>query len=205
MRELRYLCEDVLSEAAIRRIVSIHSTKLTAIPWISRGGKGNVRRKLTQAREAAKNGVAVLVLIDLDTTPCARAALTDWLGHPANMTCSNLIFRIAVREVEAWLLADCDGISKRLGIAKSKVPRNVEAIESPKDALINLSRSSKLRPIRDGLVPSTKSGLSIGPEYNDILTDFVEGDWNFSSAALVAPSLQRFLLRLQKFASNNQT
>jgi hypothetical protein len=200
MRELRYLCEDELSESILRRLLSEQAPQLQAIPWISRGGKGFVRQKFSQASNASRNGVAVLVLVDLDTSPCASALLVDWLGKSFNVKNSNLLFRAAVREVEAWLLADAIGISKLLQIPKGKVPGDVEKLDSAKETLVNLARTSRSGVIRRGLVPVSKSNLPIGPAYNDILTDFVARKWRFDSAAEGAPSLQRFLGRLKEFA-----
>jgi hypothetical protein len=201
MRELRYLCEDELSESVLRRLLSPYEPKLVGVPWITRGGKGEVKRKLPQANAASRNGVGVIVLVDLDNTPCPPTLLADWLGKSFGLANSNLMFRVAVREIEAWLLADDTGISKLLRVPKAKVPRDVEDLPSAKETLVGLARRSQSTAIKRGLVPRAQSGLPIGPYYNDILTNFAAQGWNYRSAATTAPSLDRFLDRLAKFAN----
>jgi hypothetical protein len=110
-----------------------------------------------------------------------------------------LLFRIAVREVEAWLLADREGIANFLGVAKIKVPQNPEAEHDPKNTLINLARKSRKRRLTIEIVPEPGSRASIGPLYNARLSEFVMEHWDVGNARLSSPSLDRALHRLSLF------
>jgi hypothetical protein len=90
-----------------------------------RGGYGYLRQTIHGWNSAAK-GIPFIVLTDLDTAECPARLITDWLHvdeHP------NLLFRIAVREVESWLLADPTNLSAFLNLRTMPVPANTDAIE----------------------------------------------------------------------------
>ena len=94
--------EDELSEAVLRRLLD-HADRGYAIGTAyGRRGFGYLRRTITGWNRAAQF-VPFIVLTDLDRRPCPTELIEDWLRearHP------NLLLRVAVREVEAWLLAD---------------------------------------------------------------------------------------------------
>jgi len=54
---------------------------------------------------------------------------------------------VAVREVEAWLLADGTNFSRFLRVQEGALPKDVEAIKDPKACLIGLARKSRSREI----------------------------------------------------------
>ena len=70
-----------------------------------------------------------MVLTDLDMGECAPTLLNEWLLVPTH---HNPLFRVAVREVESWVLADRDRFAKFIGIRKTLVPVNADAIDDPK-------------------------------------------------------------------------
>ncbi len=63
------------------------------------------------------------------------------MPDPAPYMC----FRVAVREVEAWLLADREQIARFLSIARSRVPQSPETLDNPKQRLVELARHSRRR------------------------------------------------------------
>ncbi len=63
-------------------------------------------------RQMAEQQV-MFVLTDLDRVVCPVALRQDWLG-PLPLP-QRLLLRIAVREVEAWALADHDAMRKLIG------------------------------------------------------------------------------------------
>ena len=100
--------EDELSKAVGLRLLAEHPALIQSEPMLlRRQGSGYLRSRMSSWRQMAAWRV-VLVLTDLDTTPCPIALLTDWLGDDLDCP-SNLILRIAVRETESWLLADQSG------------------------------------------------------------------------------------------------
>jgi hypothetical protein len=104
-----------------------------------------------------------------------------------------------VREVEAWLLADRENLSAFLAVSPSLIEIPVEEMTDPKNFLINLSRKSKKRYIREAIVPENKSTASIGKNYNDCLSVFVNQYWNLAEARLHSQSLNKALIALENF------
>src|SRR5437762_2831179 len=92
------------------------------------------------------------------------AAIRDeWVGGPWN---ARFAFRVAVREIEAWLLADSRGLSELPGVPVNRIAVDVEGIPNPKEYMVDLARRSRHRDVRDGLVPPLGSTLPIGPLYD---------------------------------------
>jgi hypothetical protein len=137
------------------------------------------------------------VLTDLDSAyPCPHALIDDWLPVSQH---ANLLLRVAVREVEAWVLADRSGIARFLGVREAHVPREVDRIADPKAALIGLARKSRRAEVRRRVVPKPGSTMQIGPEYNECLGEFVRRDWNVKAACEESASLHRSARRLRTF------
>jgi hypothetical protein len=163
----------------------------------SYGGRGSgYLRKTVPGFNFAARGTPFAVLTDLDTEPCPAALIRNWLPQPQH---PNLIFRVAVREVEAWLLAHREAMARFLGIREDLVPREVDDLRDPKGALIDLARRSRIRELREAIVPRRGSTASIGPDYNGCLTGFVREYWKVNLAAQSSPSLQRALTRIGEF------
>ncbi len=136
-----------------------------------------------------------LVLLDLDRDPCAPQLLTEALTHPT----PNLIVRVAVREIEAWLLADTD-IASTLRIPKDRIPRDPDSIDMPKRVIVQLVRAHcKNSRIQREVLPALP-GPAIGVGYNDLLIEFVRKDWEPRRAAARSDSLARCLRALETFA-----
>ena len=125
-----------------------------------------------------------------------RALIENWLSVPKH---NNLLFRVAVREIEAWLLADSKGLAGYLAVKPGLVPKNPEALPDPKRNLVELARKSRRKQIREDIVPRIGSTAQIGPGYNACLSEFVQSVWDVESAANRAASLRRTLDRLSTF------
>ena len=138
-----------------------------------------------------------LILTDLDYNECAPTLIKEWLPETKN---PNLIFRIAVREVESWVLADRLGFAKFLGISQNKMPKKPDELSDPKAHLINLARASRKRDLREDIIPKRGSTAKQGPAYNERLVSFVEAAWNPSTARQFSPSLERTLKAIEAFA-----
>lgn len=112
---------------------------------------------------------------------------------------SNLIFRVAVREVEAWLLADKVNLAGFLHVPERFFPGAPDEIADPKAALLNLARRSRLSDIKGSLLPKRGSTAHVGPGYNECLGGFVRNRWDVRAAAGGSPSLARAMHRLESF------
>jgi len=112
--------------------------------------------------------------------------------------------RVAVREVEAWLLADRSRLAGFLSVSAGAIPASPEAEDDPKQTLVNLAARSRRRDIRIDMVPRPGSGKNVGPAYTARLIEFISaGDnpWSPVDAALRADSLRRCMSALEIFAN----
>ena len=160
-----------------------------------RGGFGYLRKTISGWNNAAK-GRPFIVLTDLDRYVCPNALIEDWLGRPPH---PNLLFRIAVHEVEAWLLADRLNISRFLQVSEKFVPLNADDLVDPKGTLVSVARRSRSGSIRGRLAPKRGSTAKQGQDYNGCLGEFVRTSWNVGAAASGSASLRRTIDRLVKF------
>jgi hypothetical protein len=186
--------EGIVDEAVARRLIVFAG----AIPGPAYGkqGKPFLQQRIRGYNAAARH-VPWIVLVDLDADhECAPSLRASWLPQAAELLC----FRIAVRAVEAWLLADAERIAAFLRIARSKIPSNPEVLGNPKTAMVALARASKQRDIRDDMVPRDESGRPVGPAYASRLIEFASSSWRPEVAAQRAESLRRAIDCLKRLA-----
>ncbi len=192
--------EDRLGIATLERIIrsEIRNCEIAQVlPNKRLAGNQPLRKRVPNFRAAALAGQYFIVLTDLDNGTCPSELLEQWdvLPLPAN-----LLFRVAVREIEAWVLGDRNNVSQLLGIKPALVNPYPEQLADPKAELLNLARKGSAK-IRRQLLPEKGAFGKIGPSYNDVLSAFVETDWDYRSASQNAPSLYRFLARLSNFVN----
>lgn len=186
--------EGISDEGAVRSI--LREFGLTVKMVQGKNGKDSLLKRLPAYNKAALH-FPWFVLVDLDSADgCVVEKLSAWLPQPSE----NMVFRVAVAELEGWLLADREAIADFLGVAESKIPRNPDALGDPKQEIINLARKSRKRDIREGLVPRPKSGTSVGPTYASDIRDFGQRQWRPRVAAEESPSLARCLQRVEQLA-----
>jgi hypothetical protein len=188
--------EDLLSERIARRLLEDSGRPFHVISVLSRGGYGYLKSKIAAFNQSANNHLAFFVLTDLDKAPCPSGLVHQWLPKTQS---PNLLFRVAVREVEAWLIADTINFASFLGISVDKVPINPEALDDPKRTLIQLAAKAGRADRKRRIVPRSSSGSVQGQEYNSCLSEFVESHWNPSAASLNSQSLARCIHRIAHF------
>jgi hypothetical protein len=111
----------------------------------------------------------------------------------------NLMFRIAVREIESWLLANRFDFAQYLGVPVARLPERPELEQHRKEIVIGLARRSHKRLIRDDLLPAPSGTSRIGPNYVGRLTEFAANMWDIDDAATRSNSLQRAIAALARF------
>lgn len=187
--------EDQLSEAVLRRLLVDAGRGYAIGAAYGRNGFGYLRRTIRGWNRAAK-GIPFIVLADLDNADCPPSLIHQWLSVPQR---PNLVFRIAVREVEAWLLSDTENLAKYLGCSADKMPQDPDALSDPKRTLVELARRSRFSDIRSRVVPKHGSTATQGPDYTACLSAFVRETWSSVDAASKSPSLRRTLTSLSLF------
>ncbi len=187
--------EDDLSEAVLRKIIGASGQPYAVGSAYGKSGFGYLKKRISAFNNAAKGG-PWLVLTDLDQAECPPALIEEWFGTLSRQ--HNLIFQVAVREIEAWLLADRPAFARFTGLRINLIPRDVEAIQDPKARLIALVSQSRRTSLREGIVPPR--GRKQGPDYNGRLAEYVLKYWNPRDAMKHSPSLERLIRLLDTFS-----
>ena len=193
---IHLVVEDELSEAVARKLLESGSQSYAVSVVYNRGGYGYIKKRIRGFNNAAK-GTPYLVLTDLETRECPPSMIDKWFGRASLQP--NLLFRVAVREVEAWLLAHRSSIAEFLGVREGLVPRDVEGMADAKQRLIAVARKSRRRRVREDIVPPQRSTREQGPNYNGRLVEYVVRHWDPRYCANVSPSLERAIQRIDSF------
>src|SRR4029077_6778678 len=110
--------EGNVDEAVVRRL--IEHVGATPGPVYGRNGKTHLRQRVSNYNHAARLSPWI-ILVDLDhDAECAPPLRSTWLPNPSPFMC----FRVAVRQVESWLLADRERLARFLSVNTSRVPQN---------------------------------------------------------------------------------
>jgi len=133
---------------------------------------------------------------DLDNEyECAPSLIQDWL--PPGKQMNNFLFRIAVHEIESWLLADRDCFASYFSISRELVPLEPDNQVDPKHTIISLAKRSRKREIKEDIIP-IDDYASMGPGYNIQFQYFIKNIWNIDSARKNSPSLDKAIKSLEK-------
>jgi hypothetical protein len=173
--------EGIVDEAVARTLI-LFSGAIPG-PVYGKQGKPFLQQRIRGYNTAAHHAPWV-VLVDLDRDhDCAPPLFAAWLPQVAPRLC----FRVAMRAVEAWLLAD------------------PEALDNPKLTMVALARASRRRDIREDMVPREGSGRPVGPAYASRLIEFTSSSWRPQSAAQRANSLWRAIECLRRIAGSRDS
>lgn len=184
--------EDRLSDAVATKILTHFGIKIAR----KTGYKGNsyLQQKAPGFNEAAHEELGIFMLTDLDSPrDCPPGLIRSWIKGALN---PRFFFRVAVMEVESWVMADRIGFAGFLSIPVHRIPFPTDNILNPKEILISLARRSKKKRLREALVPAQGATLNVGDEYNIRLIEFVREYWDLERAATASRSLKRTLDRL---------
>lgn len=185
--------EDALSEAVADHLVAKVNHGLQVIVRMRQNGCGYLKIKFPELVRTARK-IPVFLLTDLDRIECPPVLIDSWSGK-ADIP-PGMLFRVAVREIEAWLLADREGFAAFFGVPLTKLPLHPETIADPKQLLLNLVRRHSKREIKTAILPERGSRAKIGFGYNQMLSRFVEEHWSIERAMVASDSLARTHRRL---------
>lgn len=186
--------EDAISEFIMIKLLNSFEQKYFIGNSYSGNGFGYIKSNISGFNEASW-GSAFFVLTDLDNNKCPIQLIKEWLPKVKN---PNLIFRIAVREIESWVLADKTGFSNYTGVSARIIPGDPDNISDPKKTLIDIVTKSRKRSIKEDIIPINQNA-SIGPNYNDRLIEFVSNYWDIFRAVENSDSLRRAYTHLEAF------
>jgi hypothetical protein len=185
--------EGIVDEAVLRAL--LRHVNILAGSVYGKKGRDHLHKQINGYNNAARFS-PWLVIVDLNHNECAPSMRASWLPNPASRMC----FRIAVREIEAWLLADRNSLARFLSVPLRRMPQQPDQLDDPKGALVDLARLSRRRDIRTDMVPTTGSHRVVGPAYPSRLIEFAEERWDVTAATQVSDSLARCIASLRTLA-----
>ena len=190
-----------MSASVAERLLRVYAAGIRVAEVIGGNGKYRLRQQLPALDVIARYQRPALVLTDLDSPQsCPPALLREWSQN--RTLAPALLLRVAVLEVESWLLADRNGIANWFGIAVNRVPYNPESILDPKRTLVQLASRSPHRVLREAIAPRRVRGTHrTGPDYNRVMGEFATQHWNTEAARQYAPSLNRAIIRITELAA----
>jgi hypothetical protein len=188
------LVEGDADEAVLTRVLD--HVGLSCGTVYGKKGKGYVLARLPNYNQAARFS-PWLVVVDLnDGAQCAPDFVRANLGYAAGC----MRFRVAVRAVEAWLMADAERLASFLGVSTSRVPMDPDSESDPKGVLVQIAGRSPRGQLREDMVPRAGSGSRVGPGYTGRIKEFVAGSnhpWRPDVAAGHSDSLRRCIASLR--------
>ena len=193
--------EDTLSDVVSTKILQYFGIEIHVRIPNTYQGNTYLRRRAAELNRSAKGPPYVFMFTDLDSPKsCAPELIQSWVKAPLN---PGFFLRVAVMEIESWVMADRSALAEFLSIPDGRIPSSPDDIPNPKEFLVDLARGCK-KSLRDQLVPPRRAATArVGPEYNSCLSQFVRDDWNLERAAAASPSLKRTLDRIRHAKSAN--
>ncbi|HDV6332131.1 TPA: hypothetical protein RJR47_001342 [Klebsiella michiganensis] len=195
MRNVVLATEDELSEFLGEKLIKDANTTLNVTLRLRKGGFGYLKSKLPNLCGLSKTQ-PVILFTDLDSCECPKILIDSWFKGMEKP--KGLLFRVVVREIESWVLADHKAFSEYFGISQAKLPPDPDSIFDPKATLLKLVGGSR-REIKEAMI-AKKGALAIqGVGYNTILGDFIRTAWSSHWAQERSKSLKRAFARINEF------
>jgi hypothetical protein len=179
--------EGVADAAAGRTLLRSVGHDVDPARLVVARGKSALDPRIPSLNQAARH-LPWLVLrdADRDADDCPAALRASLLDQPQE---AHLCLRLAVRSLEAWLLADPGAFSAHFRVPKGRLPAEPELEIDAKRSLVRLCRASGSRAVRNGMTRPASDHP--GPEYSAMLTEFAREAWRPLHAVEAAPSLSR--------------
>ncbi len=191
--------EDELSEQVGLCLVA--EVGLHAHQCLRRGGSGYLRSRVGNFCQMAAREPVILIT-DLDQSACAPALIADWLQGAVQP--AGLVFRVAVREIESWLIADHDALRALMGSRVRSITDDPDGLSDPKRTLLQIAEKAP-RDVREDMLARRNAVASQGLGYNARLCAMVREHWSPTRAANRSPSLARMRRRLRELAARITT
>ena len=188
--------EDEITHQVMLRIYEFFQGCFSESRAIACRGNGKIKRQINAYNNAAEYGY-YFVVTDLDNNNCAPSLIRNWLPVKPH---KQMLFRVAVHEVESWLLADRENFASFFSISQNLVPLNPDNETDPKRIVISLAKKSRKKEIRNAIVPIDDHAVN-GPGYNIQFHGFIQNMWNIKTARKNSPSLDRAIKAFEKLVN----
>ena len=197
--------EDAPSAAVATRIVAERNAAkehkllfIEGFPALTHGF-GALKAKCSSFLNMARGGTYTFSITDLDEIPCAGALIRDWFAIAEESPVAlpkEVVFRVAIREVESWIIADHEAWADYIEIAEDNFCTTPDDLADPKLYLLNVVRKKGRKKRHKEMLPSGTA--SIGPGYNNALCEFVQKHWSPNRASENSPSLKQAINALDR-------
>jgi len=196
---INLLAEGYLEASTAARLLPYCGHELGTV--YGRKGFIYIKNKASVFQFSATDQTGILVITDFKDSgaDCISTALNDYVYFKCPNPPKTFLFNFSVNELESWFLADNIGLAKFLNVSVSSFPLNPENESDPKKTLVNLANKSKIKLIREGIAPPPGHRAKVGPEYFNLMNEFVLHYWNIEKAVKRAPSLERCIRKLKEF------
>ncbi|MCH8837191.1 MAG: hypothetical protein IIA60_05230 [Candidatus Marinimicrobia bacterium] len=191
-KSISAVIEGKIDEIVVIRICQVKGLTLKKV--LGKKGKGYIDKNLHYLNIAARNSNWI-VIRDLDHDADCPAALRHiLLPNPSHL----MLFRIANRAVESWLLSDLRAFARYFQVPVREMSEDPDSIDDPKRQVIGLCSKSRSDQIVTGMTPRPGSGGIVGKSYNPKMMDYALNHWDPEEAAQHSDSLSRCLNRLDQ-------
>jgi hypothetical protein len=186
MTPISVLVEGNLDETVARKIIESEGGVVGEV--YGRQGVDYIDKKIEGFNRLAQ-GTPILTLVDLMDVnlDCPVEIVQKWLPHRHEQ----MLLRFVVREIESWILADRESISRFFGVRMPLIPHHPEDLKDPKATLVELASNSKKEGLKSAIVPPPEAMNDEGPAYTSRMQRFVRNQWSPIDAMENAPSLRR--------------
>jgi hypothetical protein len=189
------VAEDKLTQAVLHKCVAHCLPGCHVVRSDVKGGRGNVQRELPAYARLAQT-MPVIVGVDLDADNCAPGLRNAWQSQFVHAP--KLLLRVAVREVESWVLADKKRLAQFIGAQSDDITDNPDTLDDPKRYLLERARTTAKPELKSDLLPRNFNvHPRIGPSYNLRMCEFIQKKWRPHVAADRSDSLARALASMQ--------
>ncbi len=188
---IQYLVEGVTDAPVIEQVIRACGGEPNR--GLVARGKHKLDPKLRGIQRSCGPHSPWVVLRDLDNdADCGGMLVSKLLPERSSF----MELRVAVRQVEAWLLADRLAFASYFAVSTARIPSAPDGCADAKRVVVDVCSTSKKSAIRHDMAPRLGSGRKVGPGYEGMIIAFADSAWDPRRAALESPSLARALDRI---------